>query len=137
MTYLSNDPLRRSLEVVLRDARQARDREFAALLAGAAMGLANAAAAAMRGLGQAVRSIVSRVASAQRRRKAIRQLQALDDLTLKDIGIARRDIPFLVEQQVSAKRATPAASGKGCKVTAFPDRQASPADSPVHLRPAA
>jgi uncharacterized protein YjiS (DUF1127 family) len=137
MTHLSTDPRGRSLELVLRDAREARDRELAALLAGAATGLANAAAAAMRGLGQAVRRIVSGVISDQRRRAAIRQLQALDDLLLKDIGISRSDIPFVVERQLTVRRATPAEAGKSGEIAAFPDRQAAAASPRVLLRPAA
>lgn len=137
MTHTSNDLLKRSPETILREAQEARARELAALLAGAPAGLANLGITAVRGLVRAGRRIVSGVATAQRRRAAIRELQALDDLLLKDIGISRGDIPFLIERQLSARRAAPAGSGKGCEITAFPDLQAAAASPRVLLRPAA
>jgi uncharacterized protein YjiS (DUF1127 family) len=137
MTSTSNDPRGRSQETVLREAREARDRALSALIAGAATGLGHLAATVGRGLGRAGRRIVSAVLSAQRRRAAIHQLQALDDLLLKDIGISRSDIPFVVEQQLSAQRAAPTGSGKGGEIAAFPDRQATAASPRVLLRPAA
>lgn len=137
MTHTSNDPRGPSPESVLREAREARDRALADLLTGAVTGLANLAATGVRGLGQAGRSIVSGVVNARRRWISIRELQALDDRQLKDIGISRSDIPFLVGRQLSAERMVTTGSGKGCEITAFPDRQA-PAESPrVLLRPAA
>ena len=137
MTSTSNDPRGRSQETVLREAREARDRALSALIAGAATGLVHLAATVGRGLARAGRRIVSAVLSAQRRRAAIHQLQALDDLLLKDIGISRSNIPFVVEQQLSAQRAAPTGSGKGGEIAAFPDRQATAASPRVLLRPAA
>jgi len=137
MTHTSNDLLKRSPESILREARKAQARAVSDLLAGAATGLPHLATMVARALGRAGRRIVSGVATAQRRRASIRQLQALDDLTLKDIGIARRDIPFLVERQLSAQRTASAISGEGCEITAFPDRQAAAESPRVLLRPAA
>jgi uncharacterized protein YjiS (DUF1127 family) len=137
MTHASNDLRDLSPEAVLREAQEARAQALSALLAGAVAGVANLAATVGRGLERAGRRIVSGVISDQRRRAAIRQLQALDDLLLKDIGISRSDIPFVVEQQLSAQRAVPAGLAKGCEITAFPDRQATAASPRVLLRPAA
>lgn len=137
MTHASNDPRGRSPEAVLRVAREARDRELTALLAGAATGLTSVAAAAMRGLVQAGRSIGSGVVTARRRRAAIRELQALDDRLLKDMGISRGDIPFVIERQLTARRTAPAGSGKDCEIAAFPDRQPAAESPRVLLRPAA
>ena len=137
MTHASNDLRDLSPEAVLREAQEARAQALSALLAGAVAGVANLAATVGRGLERAGRRIVSAVLSAQRRRAAIHQLQALDDLLLKDIGISRSDIPFVVEQQLSAQRAVPTGSGKGGEIAAFPDRQATAASPRVLLRPAA
>jgi uncharacterized protein YjiS (DUF1127 family) len=137
MTYISNDPCRRSPEAVLREARKSRDEALSALLAGVAMGVGHFAGAVVRGLGQTGRSLVSGVATARRRRIAIRELEAMDDRLLKDIGISRGDIPFLVSNQLSAERTVPTGSGKTCDIAAFPDRQATDTGSRVLLRPAA
>ena len=137
MEYTFNDPRGLSREAVLREAREARAQALADLLAGAATGLGHLAAMAVRGLVRAGRSIVSGVATAQRRGAAIRELQSMDDRMLKDIGISRGDIPFLVERQLTAPRTAPAGSNTGCEVTAFPERQAAAASPRVLLRPAA
>ena len=44
-----------------------------------------------------------RIAAEQRRRSAIRQLKALDDRTLRDIGIHRGEIEFGVRNGVPAR----------------------------------
>jgi uncharacterized protein YjiS (DUF1127 family) len=137
MTCTSNDPRGRSLEAVLREAREARDRAFSALLAGAATGLGHLAGTVGHGLEQAGRSLVSGVATARRRRIAIRELEAMDDRLLKDIGISRGDIPFLVNKQLSAERPVPTEAGKTCDIAAFPDRPANDTGTRVLLRPAA
>jgi uncharacterized protein YjiS (DUF1127 family) len=137
MTCTSNDPRGRSPEAVLREAREARDRAVSALLAGAATGLGHLAGTVGRGLGRAGRSLVSGVATARRRHVAVRELEALDDRLLKDIGISRGDIPFLVKQQMSASRTAPTGTAKTCDIAAFPDRQATDTGSRVLLRPAA
>lgn len=137
MTHTSDDLLHRSPEMILREARKARARAVSALLAGAVEGLVNLAAMVARALWRAGRSIASGVVTTQTRRAAIREMQALDDRLLKDIGISRSDIPFLVEQRLSARRAVPTASGKDCAIAAFPDRQAAAASPRVLLRPAA
>jgi uncharacterized protein YjiS (DUF1127 family) len=51
---------------------------------------------AMRGLMQAAAWLWRNVRARQRRRAAIAALDALDDLTLTDIGIERSQIPALV-----------------------------------------
>ncbi len=137
MTHTLNDPRIRSPEAAIREARKARDMAISALLAGAATGIGHFAATVGRGLGRATRSIVSKVQTARRRRTAILQMQALDDRVLRDIGISRRDIPFLVEQQMSAEQTEPTAADTGCEITAFPDRQTPAASPDTRLRPAA
>jgi len=137
MTHTLIDPLGRSTEALLREARNARARAVSTFLSGAATGLARLAAKVGRGLARVGRGIVSGVVATQTRRAAIREMQALDDRLLKDIGVSRSDIPFLVERQLSARRTAPAGSGKDCEVTAFPDRQAAAASPRVLLRPAA
>jgi uncharacterized protein YjiS (DUF1127 family) len=118
-------------------AHAERAKAISAMLAGAPTGFANVAVTVGRGLKRVGRSIVSGVVTAQRRAAAMRQLRALDDRMLKDIGISRGQIPYLVDQQLSAERPAPAGSGKGCDITAFPDRQAAAASARVLLRPAA
>jgi len=137
MTHTSIDPRGPSPEALLREAREARDSALADLLTGAAKGLASLAATAVRGLVQAGRSIVFGVVDARRRWIAIRELQALDDRLLKDIGISRSDIPFLIGRQLSAKRTAPAGLGEACEITAFPERQPTAPGSRALLRPAA
>lgn len=90
-------------------------------------------AGAARGLGRAGRFIVSGVLTARRRRAAIRQLNTLDERMLKDIGISRGEIQYLVDQMLSAERAaTGELTGQG-EIAVFPDRKATnpSADEPV------
>ena len=137
MTHTWNAPHDRSPEAILREARGARDRTVADLLAGAASGLGRIATAVWRGLVLAGRNMVSTIATARRRRMAIRELQALDDQILKDIGISRGDIPLLVEQQLSAKLSGSTPAGHECEITAFPDRQTTAQRPDDRLRSAA
>ena len=137
MTHTWNAPYGRSPEAILREAREARDRAVADLLAGAAAGLGRIATAVWRGLVLAGGIMVSTIATARRRRTAIRELQALDDRMLKDIGISRGDIPLLVGQQLSAKLTASAAADHECEITAFPDRQTTAQRPDDSLRPAA
>ena len=110
---------------------------ISAMLAGAATGLVNLAATVGRGLRRVSRSIVSGLVTARRRAAAMRDLQALDDRMLKDIGISRGQIPFLVDRQLAAEKTAPTGWGKGCEITAFPDRRAAAESGCVLLRPAA
>lgn len=50
------------------------------------------------------RSLAARIVQARRRHAAIRELQALDDHLLKDIGISRSQVPYVVEQQLAGTR---------------------------------
>jgi uncharacterized protein YjiS (DUF1127 family) len=118
-------------------AHEERARAISTMLTGAATGLGNLAATIGRGLGQAGRSIASGVVAARRRRVAMHQLQALDDRMLKDIGISRGEIPFLVERMSAAERSAPTGSGRGCDIAVFPGRQATTECRRVRLRPAA
>lgn len=118
-------------------AHDERAKVASALLAGAATGLGTLAGTAARGLGRAGRSIVSSVVTARRRRAAIRQLHALDDRMLKDIGLSRGDIPYLVNQMLSAERvAREGPTGKG-EIAVFPDRKATDPSADEPLRHAA
>jgi uncharacterized protein YjiS (DUF1127 family) len=137
MTHTFDDPRGLSREALVRKAREARDQALADLLAAAPKGVANLAAMAVRGLTRAGRSIVSGVVTAQRRRAALHEMQGLDDRMLKDIGISRGDIPFVVERQLAAARTASAGSATACDIAAFPDRQAAAASPRALLRPAA
>jgi uncharacterized protein YjiS (DUF1127 family) len=106
-------------------AHDERARLVSALLAGAATGLETLAGTAGRGLERVGRSVLSGVATARRRRAAIRQLNALDDRMLKDIGISRGEIQYVVDGQLSAERAaTQTPPGHG-EIARFPVRKAA------------
>lgn len=137
MTLTPNTPHRRSPEAILREARKARDMAVGDLIVGAVTGLGRVAKTVWRITVRAWRSMTSTIATVQHRRAAIRELQALDDLILKDIGISRGDIPVLVEKKLSAKQPTSDTAGHECEVTAFPDRPTDIARPKDRLRPAA
>jgi len=118
-------------------AHDERAKVASALLAGAATGLGSLAGTAARGLGRAGRSIVSGMVTARRRRAAIRELHALDDRMLKDIGLSRGEILYLVDRMLSAERAaTEAPAGQG-EIAVFPDRKATDPSADERLRHAA
>ncbi len=50
------------------------------------------AAAALHGIGSAMRSIINRAVAAQQRARTTRMLSGLDDAALKDIGLTRGQI---------------------------------------------
>lgn len=60
-----------------------------------------------------------------RRRAAIRELYALDDRMLKDIGISLGDIPYLVDRQLSAERTARQGATGPTNIAVFPDRKAT------------
>ena len=72
-----------------------------------------------------------------RRRAAIRELYALDDRMLKDIGISRGDIQYLVDQQLSAEQAATEGSAGHGEIAVFPDRKAADPSAGEPLRNAA
>jgi uncharacterized protein YjiS (DUF1127 family) len=113
-------------------AHDERAKVASALLAGAVTGFGTLAGTAARCLVRAGRNIVSGMVTARRRRAAIRELNTLDDRMLKDIGISRSEIQYLVDRQLSAERAaTEVPTGHG-EIAVFPDRNAtvSSADEP-------
>jgi uncharacterized protein YjiS (DUF1127 family) len=118
-------------------AHDERAKVASALLTGAAAGLGALAGTAARGLGRAGRSIVSGVVTARRRRAAIRELHALDDRMLKDIGLSRGEIPYLVDRMLSAERATSEGATGQSQIAAFPDRKATNPSADQSLRHAA
>jgi uncharacterized protein YjiS (DUF1127 family) len=118
-------------------AHDERAKAASALLAGAAAGLGTLAGTAVRGLGRAGRGIVSGVVTARRRSVAIRELYALDDRMLKDIGLSRGDIQYVVDQMLSAERATTEGPSGQSQIAAFPDRKATDPSTGQPLRHAA
>ena len=106
-----------------RRARAERAKVAAALLSRAAGSLEAVVGRAARGLWRAGRTAVSGVALARRRHVAFRQLQAMDDRLLKDIGISRSEIPFMVRHGLSVDRA------------AVPAEDATAASPRASLRP--
>jgi uncharacterized protein YjiS (DUF1127 family) len=118
-------------------AHDERAKVASALLAGAATGLGTLAGTAARGLGRAGRNIVSGVVTARRRRAAIRELRALDHRMLKDIGISRGEIPYLVDQMLSAERAATEGPTEHGQIATFRDRKATDPSTGQSLRHAA
>lgn len=116
--------------------RQARA-ERAKVISAALHGVGNLGGKAARALERAGRIMVSNVVAEHRRRAAMRELGALDDRILKDIGISRSDIPFLVERQFSAEPTAMAGSGTGCEITMLDARKSVHASPGAVLRPAA
>jgi uncharacterized protein YjiS (DUF1127 family) len=109
---------------------------MSASLNGAAAAIWNLAGTAGHGLGRAGRTVVSRIVLARRRRAAIRELEALDDRLLKDIGISRSLIPFLVDGGLSEERPGTGATKRG-DIALLPDRQVAGQASREPLSPAA
>lgn len=60
-----------------------------------------------RAVARRMRILASRIAESHERNATIRELQALDDRLLKDIGIHRGQIPYLVEEKLSREREAP------------------------------
>jgi len=118
-------------------AHEERAKAVSALLAGAATGLGSLAGTAARGLGRAGRNVASGVVTARRRRGAIRELHALDDRMLKDIGLSRGEIPYLVDQMLSAERVTTEGATGRSEIAALPDRKATDPSTDQSLRHAA
>ena len=116
--------------------KQARA-ERAKVISQALHGLGSLGGRAIGALGRAGRSIGSSLVAGHHRRAAMRELQALDDWILKDIGISRSDIPFVVEQRSSAQRTATAGSGMGCEITMLDARKSVDAGPRAVLRPAA
>lgn len=104
---------------------------------GGAAGIGRRAIKITHSLAQATRTFASAVVRAHQRNAAIRELQALDDWLLKDIGIHRSQIPYLVEERLSREREEKAASAKLRDVDDVPDRQPRAARPRECLGPAA
>lgn len=103
--------------------RSARAKAISAALTSAAKGVWTLSRWAGRGLGRAGRAVASGVIRSHRRRVAIRQLQALDDRLLKDIGVSRGQIPLVVEAKLAETPARQTESPGSREIAAFPDRQ--------------
>jgi len=103
--------------------RSARAKVISAALTGAAASVWTLTRWAARGLGRAGRTVVSGLIRSHRRRVAIRQLHALDDRMLKDIGVSRGQIPLVVEGTLAATRGVKAGSSESGEIAAFPQRQ--------------
>lgn len=92
-------------------------------LVGAVKSTGRATQAAARGLGRGYRT----VRLWQRRRAAIRELNALSDHVLKDIGLARGDIPWAVAAMLNKESTTsvgtrrPVLQRVSTRRPAFPD----------------
>lgn len=118
-------------------ARSERAKVVSALLNGATAGLGNLTGKATRGLTRMGRNVVSGIVLARRRRAAIRELQTLNDRILKDIGISRGQIPYLVEKQLSAESAEQTEPTGHGDIAVFPDRETTTSSARVPLKPAA
>ena len=89
----TEDGSREAYRIPLSRARQARAEAVARILA-----------FVFRSAVGAGRTLAAHVRKARRRHAAIRELHALDDHLLKDIGISRGQIPYVVEQQLVGTR---------------------------------
>lgn len=103
-------------------AHSERSRLASSAMKAAATGVWNIMRWTAVGLAQYGRTAVLDAVQARRRRIATRELQALDDRLLKDIGISRAQIPLAVEGR-SALWGMTTGSLPHCEVSAFPDRQ--------------
>ena len=111
--------------------------ERAKVMSAALHGVGSLGGRAARAMERAGRTIFSGMITAHQRRAAMRQLEVLDDRILKDIGISRSDIPFLVERQFSAEPTARSGSGTECEITTLGDRKTVHASPRAVLRPAA
>ena len=102
----------------LRRARAERAAVVSGLLTGAASGVGRWLKVAWRTTARVGHAIYTAWVEARRRRAAIRELQALDDWMLKDIGIERSQIPGLVEfgRSEPLPEMAPKATSKGMVV---------------------
>jgi len=118
-------------------AHSERARLMSGLLASAVTGVWNLARWASGGLGRLGRAVVSGVIRGHRRRVAIRELLALDDRLLKDIGISRGQIPVVVEGKLAAPRGAETETASQCEIATFPDQRANATDARKSVRRAA
>ena len=91
---LSPDDIQRYVE----KGRRLRAEALASLLRRGATSLAHVIHRGLRGAIGAARALAGGIVRAHKRRGAIRELMALDDRMLKDIGVRRDDIYSVVEE---------------------------------------
>jgi len=90
---LTHDQWERRKQQIIRRAEAARARALRGLLYAVLRGLRTAAGAVFAVAGNCWRAYIQR----RERNAAVRELRALDDRTLKDIGINRSEIEWVVD----------------------------------------
>ncbi len=104
---LSPDDLERYIE----KGRRLRAQALASLLRRGATSLAHVIHRGLRAAIDAGRALVKAIVRAHKQGAYYRALHALDDRTLKDIGLHRSEIPWVVEEMLNAPAPSPGRSG--------------------------
>lgn len=73
-----------------------------------------------KGIGRGLRAVAAGFDRRRRRRASLRELSALDDGLLRDIGIRRYDIPALADASTAAGRRTRGMRRRGMNATVSP-----------------
>jgi uncharacterized protein YjiS (DUF1127 family) len=130
------------LDQLKRAAGRAAREHRARLMRGlgiAALASLRSAASGVRGLMRALGHRAAAVASAgwnayadwRERRAAVKELAALDDRTLKDLGLTRSEIEFVVRRDAVRSRVRQAASARHCQPAARPSTGINRKHSPL------
>lgn len=117
--------------------RLERARVISTVLTAAAKGVWSGARWTARALAWSGRTVISGVVRAHRRRTAIRQLYALDNRLLKDIGISRDQIPAVVDGMTRQRRGAETPPAESCEIAKFPRPRKSPPRRRIWRRRAA
>jgi uncharacterized protein YjiS (DUF1127 family) len=109
---LTCDQWERRRQQIIRRAQATRARALRGLLDAVLRGLRTAACAAFAAAGNWWRAYIRR----RERNAAVRELRALDDRTLKDIGINRSEIEWVVDGQDATRlRDATIAANRSCR----------------------